>query len=147
MENNTNTNSPAFTVRERRGDWRDRASKPRLYANGFDTDAPTGPVCTDLECGSGVCNAARRAGKPENCEVDHKVWKAWLKQGTKAVREAGIPLVASFLGADPAVVKLYFSSKAGCSCGCSPGFIVDSTDPVLKAKLSRNRSEDFSLNK
>jgi len=36
-----------------------------------------------------------------------------------------IPEVLERIGADPEAVKLSWSQKAGCSCGCSPGFIAD----------------------
>lgn len=32
-------------------------------------------------------------------------------------------------GLDPKIVKATWNQKAGCSCGCSPGFILTSTDP------------------
>ena len=37
-------------------------------------------------------------------------------------------------GVDLSNVDYRWSQKAGCSCGCSPGFIVDGYDPVLYGK-------------
>jgi hypothetical protein len=64
-----------------------------------------------------------------------KIWKlkfkskawAWLtKQRSKLVIDA---LQRDVFGSDGAA-KIQFNAKAGCSCGCSPGFIVDLTDKV-----------------
>ena len=38
------------------------------------------------------------------------------------------------LGVDKSNVKLSWRQKAGCNCGCSPGFIVDGWDSVLHRK-------------
>lgn len=40
----------------------------------------------------------------------------------------------SCMGVDLTRVDLKWSQKAGCSCGCSPGFIVDGYDPVIDGK-------------
>jgi len=40
----------------------------------------------------------------------------------------------SELGVDISKVDYKWSQKAGCSCGCSPGFIVDGWDPAIANK-------------
>ncbi len=65
---------------------------------------PTGPMCTQPAC---TC-----AGQA----VDHRVWKAWRRETVQHYRAA---LQAA--GIDPS--RLRWSDKAGCSCGCSPGFV------------------------
>jgi hypothetical protein len=60
-----------------------------------------------------------------------KIWRAW-RDGTKAIVAERLSELASKLGTKvgPSVgelssAKVTFSYKAGCSCGCSPGFILD----------------------
>lgn len=94
----------------------ERAKKGRLYVHLKDaTDYPTGPICSTEGCECG------------NREVDHKVWKNYRRAEISRMRtaveqavEAG-QLVPSILQHG----MLNYSSKAGCSCGCSPGFIVN----------------------
>ena len=42
-----------------------------------------------------------------------------------------IPDVMKKIGANPGHLSWKWSQKAGCSCGCSPGFIIDGWDPVI----------------
>lgn len=37
----------------------------------------------------------------------------------------------SHIGVDLTKVEMKWSQKAGCSCGCSPGFVVDGYDPRI----------------
>lgn len=67
-------------------------------------------------------------------EVDHKVWNRWKREATATVKadlkahydelvamaeEQGFSSNAVGLG------RILFSYKAGCSCGCSPGYITN----------------------
>lgn len=113
-------------VNERQRGWSDKPhARTRVYVTlKNELAAPDGPPCTDLECGSPTCDYARSSGHPENCEVDHKVWRAWQRKALLERKELfadvrlhdGTPLL-------DVVGALKFSRKAGCACGCSPGFI------------------------
>jgi hypothetical protein len=60
--------------------------------------------------------------KPEDIKAA-KEWTAWKRKTTKAGREALLPYLELLADKelDPKTVR--FSQNAGCSCGCSPGFI------------------------
>lgn len=75
---------------------------------------PTGPLCSDPTCS---CRGR---------EVDHKVWKAFNRRVTKVWRDELTTILADHWGVDPAEVKVRFSVHAGCSCPCSPGWVVES---------------------
>ena len=51
----------------------------------------------------------------DNPELD-KEWDAYNRREVKAMKA----IIKKVLGED---VKVYFSRKAGCSCGCSAGFV------------------------
>lgn len=51
-----------------------------------------------------------------SAEEDAKAWKAYNRQQVAIMRE-----IIGLLGADAS--EWSFSRKAGCGCGCSPGFI------------------------
>ena len=38
------------------------------------------------------------------------------------------------LGVKKSMVEFRWSQKAGCNCGCSPGFIVEGYDPIIDGK-------------
>lgn len=94
-------------------------AKPRVFDDLSILPEPTEPRCTDPDCESWYCSN----GHPE---VDHRVWNLWKTREIRARRERVIPVVAEFLGVDPASVRIRFSVKAGCSCGCSPGWVLES---------------------
>ena len=66
-------------------------------------------------------------------KLQDKVWNAWKSQTKKAASQRLSLLISQlaekpckgieFVLSDPA--KNTFSSKAGCTCGCSPGFVLD----------------------
>ena len=77
----------------RRMDWRNRASKARVYI---------------FPKGEGVfANLVNRFDRP-----------------AKLYRTEVMPAVLEEMGLDP-TTKFVWNQKAGCSCGCSPGFIID----------------------
>lgn len=53
---------------------------------------------------------------------DDEAWKAFRKEQIRNMRRY-VPGILAELGIENARVR--FSQKAGCGCGCSPGFIVD----------------------
>lgn len=60
-----------------------------------------------------------------------KIWRAW-RDGTKAIVSERLSELVSRLGTKVGISvselssdAVTFSYKAGCSCGCSPGFILD----------------------
>jgi hypothetical protein len=114
-----------LVARTRSRQWRDRPSKGRVYVPNFEFEPQPTDLCSDLTCGSAWCESARRNGKPEYCEVDHKQWKRWLRNEIKLTKALITPILAQHFDVPEAQVDLRFSRKAGCSCGCSPGFIID----------------------
>lgn len=52
-----------------------------------------------------------------------KVWKRAGKLATKAEADELKPALARFFGCREDELSLAFSVYAGCSCGCSPGFV------------------------
>lgn len=63
----------------------------------------------------------------------HGVWNLPFKSKTwsKICREATKINIQAFKHLFPDAVSIKFSAKAGCRCGCSPGYIVK-TDSYLK---------------
>jgi len=61
-----------------------------------------------------------------NLNFKSKVWGRVCKAATKAN-------IAALLQLFPAATSIIFSAKAGCKCGCSPGYIMK-TDSYLKGK-------------
>jgi len=122
MENSTTTTK--HDVREHRKDrpW----VKCRVFT-GIDPDEsePMGPRCSDPTCESLYCRPDVPDIQPN---VDHKVWKAWRRRAIVNVRAKLVPILAEHLGVEPELVVIRHSSKAGCSCGCSPGWIIESPD-------------------
>lgn len=57
---------------------------------------------------------------PEEIAAE-KAWMSWRRRALKATKAQVVELLAA-LGEDTA--EATFSSTAGCSCGCSPGFII-----------------------
>ena len=111
-----NTINAKVVFRER--DWSDRSSKPRMYVS---SDEPFN-VIEDL---------ANRTRRP------HQVWKPHLEVLLEALHESGL---ASFRGED---LKMSWSQKAGCSCGCSPAFIFSNIQAVW-LETSEGEKELFS---
>lgn len=60
-----------------------------------------------------------------NLDYKSKVWSDLKREVTTMNREA----IAKALGID--LKEIAFSNKAGCSCGCSPGYIVK--NPALRS--------------
>jgi hypothetical protein len=58
--------------------------------------------------------------KPE-WNADDKVWDVWKKKQIAAQKEVIESCILPLFGEG---VKANFSQKAGCLCGCSPGFIL-----------------------
>lgn len=62
-----------------------------------------------------------------------KVWRAWrkatLRATTKKVKE-----VAALLADDATQASVRFSYTAGCTCGCSPGYVLNGV-PVGNADI------------
>jgi hypothetical protein len=121
----TTTTTPAFNVTSRVFDHGQRGSKGRVFTDWKPEDVepePTGPLCADQACRN--CNAHEAHGGKR--EVDHRVWKAWVRRVTAVWKAELVTILADFWGVDPDEVRVRFSSKAGCSCGCSPGWVIES---------------------
>lgn len=88
---------------------RNRFSKPKLFI--FDAPNPEDLVTGGME-------RPPYGTKGENAEND-KAWRKYNRIELKAMRAFAEPIAAHY-GAD----KISYSRKAGCSCGCSPGFIL-----------------------
>lgn len=131
MENNiTTTYHNGIEVSSSRNHWQARPSRTKLYVSYDFADRligpyPDGPKCRDVNCGSATCKVQRDQHASYWCEVDHKVWRRHHLAALKAVKAVVIPALADHFGVPVDQLKLRFSSKAGCSCGCSPGFYVD----------------------
>lgn len=128
----TQTETIKITIKTlRETEWRSRNRKGRLYIDVDDRLLPDEPTvkCTDLECGSAWCETARTIGAPEKCEVDHVEWRKYLRAVRKIYR--GFLDEAKFAGDLPATMTVVWSDKAGCSCSCSPGYIIDNA-PTLR---------------
>lgn len=121
----TKTSTTTFEVTSRPFTRDQRASKARVFTDWSTDDVepePRGPLCADPDCRN--CNAHEAHGGRR--EVDHRVWKAFVRRVTRVWQAELVTILADFWGVDPAEVRVRFSSKAGCSCGCSPGWIVES---------------------
>lgn len=57
-----------------------------------------------------------------------KEWAAWKRVTLKAAKAELIRLLAAVLDEDIAPRQITFSIHAGCTCPCSPGFIVKDVD-------------------
>lgn len=104
-----------------------KPSRQRIFVTVTpELPAPTGPLCTKEGC------------KCEGREVDHTVWKR--KYLTPAKKEAKAA-IAEALGDDfEKLGSIWFSAKAGCGCGCSPGFVserVTDHDLFITAEVDR----------
>lgn len=130
----------------RQNHWQEPAKKGRIHVYpAVDHNYPTGPECADFNCESYTCRNAHGvhllavmgvdftashwgidylndSGNFPRAEVDHKVWKRFRREAIAAERKLIERAVAEGSLPDG---KVYFSSKAGCGCGCSPGFISD----------------------
>lgn len=64
--------------------------------------------------------------KPETDEDVQKAaeWTAWKRRTLKAARARLLPILALIAGGEVDPKNVRFSTTAGCSCPCSPGFIV-----------------------
>lgn len=73
--------------------------------------------------------------------VRSKAWNSIVRNGTKIIREK----LAQLLEVSPH--DIYYSSKAGCSCGCSPGYIVKNTYsmPIQRQKIWVKISDGITL--
>lgn len=52
----------------------------------------------------------------------------WNKPHTEFKKQV-LAVALTQAGLDPKIVRANWNQKAGCNCGCSPGFILSSTDP------------------
>jgi hypothetical protein len=52
-----------------------------------------------------------------------KAWDAVRRMSTKITIEELVPAIATRFKLKPEQFELRFSFKAGCSCGCSPGYV------------------------
>lgn len=50
-------------------------------------------------------------------------WNAVARAGTKISERLMVPVIAKEFGLKPEEFTLRFSRTAGCSCGCSPGYV------------------------
>ncbi len=89
-----------------------------------------------------LCGGSQKCGYygPAACgEVDHDVWtRNYVRPGLAEQRA----LLVEALGREAfeALGTLTFSRKAGCSCGCSPGFVgttVGTTDLFVTLEVAR----------
>lgn len=109
-----------ISVRRER-EWRERNKKPRAFVWGpgddFDADAAVGPAAERVAAPTIYTN---RGTFPT---VD-KAWDAFnatIVAAKRAALFAGLREIVE--GAEE--VKAKYSRKAGCSCGCSPGFVLE----------------------
>lgn len=101
------------TLRQRRFDGKPAEywARTRIYASVPDGVLPDHPPY----------GSVRGDGSDED-----KAWRAFNRLESRtmsALIDAVLPLVLA-LTASPADLRYAFSRKAGCSCGCSPGFVV-----------------------
>lgn len=101
-----------------------RGHKMRIYISGQpDPDLPTPPY----------------GPKGQNAEND-AAWRKYNREELRIMREHVEWALGQLPGRPYAVGDLRFSRKAGCGCGCSPGFVTsyvhayDLHIEVLKAK-------------
>lgn len=110
------------------GGYFDRGHKKVAFVSGADESSEVGLERVAKECGSDTIYTQR--GKFP------KLDKAWDAYNRGVVAEQRKVLIAAIeaLGVNPATLLLKFSRKAGCSCGCSPGFVVDGHVPHLSVR-------------
>lgn len=110
-------------------------TKTRVYCADV-TPTPTMPECADPTCESYSCRTAHAQalmiamtgkrtplweGDDRNrcgAEADHRLWKAHRRVGIANMRK-----LLTEVGVIDEVGSITFSNKAGCGCGCSPGFV------------------------
>lgn len=88
---------------------------------------------------------------PETVGVDYddatrlkgKIWRAWRDGTKKAVAERLSALMEKATDSLSSYA-VTFSYKAGCTCGCSPGFVLDGTieDGYAPADIWLSREDD-----
>lgn len=69
--------------------------------------------------GRASVNGAFEPPFPAN-DADEREWKKWRREATKSEAE----VLAAGFAAMNIDISFRFSQTAGCSCGCSPGFIL-----------------------
>jgi hypothetical protein len=101
-----------------KGNLRELNTKPRVYVSLPEGMLPSDSALDALASKLGATSKYTRRG--EFPELD-KAWDAHNRAIIKAERDVLMPLLkgTQFEG------KASFSRKAGCSCGCSPGFILE----------------------
>jgi len=110
-----------FTISIRTRAWDEKSKRTRLYVAGEEPVDFTAAYEADRADGG----PQPRGQRPE---VD-KLFDALNRQVVKNQKKVALEAVASI----PALAeliedcKMTFSKKAGCSCGCSPAFILDQT--------------------
>lgn len=66
-----------------------------------------------------------------------RAWSAVGRATSRTNLEAMIPVLCSRFSLSPADFELKYSRKAGCACGCSPGFVGKLLTNSLHRELSR----------
>jgi hypothetical protein len=66
-----------------------------------------------------------------------KAWNAVARAGTKISCKQIVPVIAERFKLQPDQFELSFSLKAGCPCGCSPGYVGKVLVPSYYGELSR----------
>jgi len=120
-----------FEISIRTRAWDEKAKRTRLYVSGEE----------DVDF-SAAYEADRADGGPQprgqRPEVD-KMFDALNRQVVRNQKKVALEAIAAIepLAELVGKQKMTFSRKAGCSCGCSPAFILDATAMVDTDKGAR----------
>lgn len=132
MEHDTTLIHEAFpnavtTINESKYWSKVQAAKTRVFTDWKTDDVEPEPTerCTDEACGSPSCRMARMDGHPERCEINHAQWKAFNRRVLAVWRPRLRAILSTYYRVPAETINLRFSVKAGCGCGCSPGWIID----------------------
>jgi hypothetical protein len=85
----------------------------------------------------GMMDQPPYGSKKGDGSAEDLLWKRFNKLELKtqrAVIQAYHDEIAQAYGVKPELLTYGFSRKAGCSCGCSPGWLPQVVDPVTKRK-------------
>jgi hypothetical protein len=125
MNDTISINGSDFNVRVARDtDWKARNNKMRAYVWGPGDELDE----TNLERVAKQVGAPNIYTKRGDYPLLDKAWDAHNKMIVAAKRSA-LEVVLNAIKADTDKLKIKFSRKAGCSCGCSPGFIIEGEAP------------------
>lgn len=103
----------------RRNDWRARPRKTRAYVFGPGDDRNPSKEFRFLAEHIGAPSVYTRRGEWPALDKAFDVMNREIVAAKREVLDAVLEKM------DLGVEKIQFSKKAGCSCGCSPGFIID----------------------